>query len=123
MPRPTPCPLLSPAALRPLGDEAEDLSCSLFACGFTTTSVQGRQDVGAELPASTSATRVPSALDAARSLPLKVRVAWRGLPVTGSKPEKARNCQRPGERSRMVPGRFVLLVLAMTPGLPAPGPY
>lgn len=43
--------LLSPAALRPLGEEADDLIRSLFACGFTSASVQGRPDVGAELSA------------------------------------------------------------------------
>ncbi len=65
------------------------------------------------LPASTSATRAPSALAAARSPPLKDRVTWFGLEVRGSVPAKARSSQCPGDRSRMLPGRFFAAELAM----------
>ena len=40
-----------PAGFRPLGDDADDLIRALFACGFTSASVQGRYDIGAEMSA------------------------------------------------------------------------
>jgi hypothetical protein len=51
-----------------------------------------------------------------------VRATWRGLPLTGSGPAKARSCQWPGVRSRIVPGRLALLVLAMSLKLLFVGP-
>ena len=71
-------------------------------------------DVRLNLPASTSATKEESALAAARSPPLKLRETCRGLPVTGSGPAKARNCQCPGDRSRIVPGLVLPLELLAT---------
>jgi len=38
-----------PLGFRPLGDDADDLIRALFACGFTSASVQGRHDIGAEM--------------------------------------------------------------------------
>ena len=38
-----------PPGIRPLGDDADALIRALFACGFTSASVQGRHDVGAEM--------------------------------------------------------------------------
>ncbi len=67
------------------------------------------------LPASTSATSADSALPAARCVPWNERVAWRGLPLFGSRPMNARSPQWPGDRSRMAPGW--LFVLAR-PALP-----
>lgn len=60
--------------------------------------------VRSNFPEATSVTSAASALDASRSVPANVRVACRGLPVTGSYPLKTRSCQWPGERSRFVPG-------------------
>jgi len=44
-------PVPPPSAVRPLGDDADDLIRALFACGFTSASVQGRYDIGAEMSA------------------------------------------------------------------------
>ena len=49
--------------------------------------------VRSNLPDATSVTRAASALDASRSVPAKVRVACRELPVTGSYPLKTLSCQ------------------------------
>lgn len=44
-------PVPPPGRFRPLGDDADDLIRALFACGFTSASVQGRLDIGAEMSA------------------------------------------------------------------------
>ncbi len=49
--------------------------------------------VRSNVSASTSETSCESALPASFSVPWNVRVAWRGFPVTGSRPVNARSSQ------------------------------
>jgi hypothetical protein len=44
-------PAPPPASFRPLGEDADALIRALFACGFTSASVQGRHDIGEEMSA------------------------------------------------------------------------
>jgi hypothetical protein len=46
---------------------------------------------------------------------LKVRMVWRGFPLTGSLPVTARSSQCPGLRSRRVPGPLYRVVLVAMP--------
>jgi hypothetical protein len=78
-----------------------DLLGVMWSIHRSKNSVRLVQRPNGAVPFKTSPTNSARALSAWRFVPLKVRLAWRGFPVTGSPPIYTRSRQTPGDCSSL----------------------